>query len=35
MTVHARGGETFVEDADSLPALRKRMSAHFTALRKG
>lgn len=35
MTVHGRGVETFVEDADSLPALGKRMSAHFTVLRKG
>jgi hypothetical protein len=35
MTVHARGGEALVDHADSLPALLKRMSLHFTALRKG
>lgn len=34
MTVHARGGEAFVEHGDSMPELRKRMSAHFTALRR-
>lgn len=35
MTVHARGGEAFVEHGDAMPELQKRMSAHFTALRKG
>ena len=33
MTVYARGGEAFVEHGDSMPELRKRMSAHFPALR--